>query len=365
MGPLTSSAIIQAQTATQPHLRVPRGRRGWWPTLPNRVRPMDPAQAVRQPPPGLGTAARNQSGNSRAGARCARTGDPRLGHRHDRERRMAKGDPAVSSRGRRAAPRSRRAAAPANPSSCSCSPPTASASTASPRRRHRLLRRLHRRGVPRALPRPGAGPAARRRGDRAAAPGRAGHLGQPARPGGGPGRLRPGAAAAGHGLPDLPRARRPLLPRHRPDHAAGPVPRRRPGRLGPERVQVQHVHDRHRRADAARDRLRHGHHHGRQGRHRRRRGGHRLLRRRRHQPGRRQRGVRLGQRLQRADRVLLPEQPVRHLRAARSARPGSRCTGGPPASASPASGSTATTCSPATRSPARRSTTPGTARARR
>ena len=29
-------------------------------------------------------------------------------------------------------------------------------------------------------------------------------------------------------------------------------------RLGPERAQVQHVHDRHRRADPARDRLRHG-----------------------------------------------------------------------------------------------------------
>ena len=140
-------------------------------------------------------------------------------------------------------------------------------------------------------------------------------------PGGGAGRLRPGAAPAGHGLPDLPRARRPLLPRHRPDHAAGPVPRRRPGRLGPERVQVQHVHDRDRRPDAARHRLRHGHRHGRQDRQRRRRGGHRLLRRRRHQPGRRERGVRLGQRLQRADRVLLPEQPVRDLRAAGAADP--------------------------------------------
>ena len=154
---------------------------------------------------------------------------------------------------------------------------------------------------------------------------------------------------AGHGVPDLPRARRPLLPRHRPDHAAGPVPRRRPGRLGPERVQVQHVHDRHRRPDAARDRLRHGHHHGRQGRRRRRRGGDRLLRRRRHLPGRRERGVRLGQRLQRADRVLLPEQPVRDLRAAGAPDPGAAVSSAPPASASPASGSTATTCSPATR----------------
>ena len=133
---------------------------------------------------------------------------------------------------------------------------------------------------------------------------------------------------AGHGVPDLPGARRALLPRHRPDHAARPVPRRRPGRLGPERVQVQHVHDRHRRADAARHRLRHGHRHGRQGRHRRRRGGDRLLRRRRDQPGRRQRGVHLGQRLQRADRVLLPEQPVRDLRAAGAADPGAAVPAG-------------------------------------
>ena len=49
--------------------------------------------------------------------------------------------------------------------------------------------------------------------------------------------------------------------------------------------------------------------------------GHRLLRRRRHQPGRRQRGVHLRQRLQRAGRLLLPEQPVGHLRADREAEP--------------------------------------------
>ena len=80
----------------------------------------------------------------------------------------------------------------------------------------RLLGRLHRRGVPRALPRPGARAPARRRGDRAAAPGRAGHLGR---------LLGQEAAQVGsgralrdrrHGLPDLPRARRRLLPRRRP-----------------------------------------------------------------------------------------------------------------------------------------------------
>ena len=53
-----------------------------------------------------------------------------------------------------------------------------------------------------------------------------------------------------------------------------------------------------------------------------------LLRRRRHQPGRRPRGLRLGRRLRRAARLLLPEQPVGDLRARRSARPGCRSTSG-------------------------------------
>ncbi len=47
----------------------------------------------------------------------------------------------------------------------------------------------------------------------------------------------------------------------------------------------------------------------------------RLLRRRRQQPGRRQRGVHLRLVLQRAGRVLLPEQPVGDLRADRAADP--------------------------------------------
>ncbi len=80
-----------------------------------------------------------------------------------------------------------------------------------------------------------------------------------------------------------------------------------------------------------------------------RRGGDRLLRRRRHQPGRRERGVRLGRGGQRAGRVLLPEQPVGDLRAAGAAEPGAAVPAGGRASASPASGSTATTCSPAWR----------------
>ena len=47
-----------------------------------------------------------------------------------------------------------------------------------------------------------------------------------------------------------------------------------------------------------------------------------LLRRRRHQPGRRARGLRLGGRLRRPGRLLLPEQPVGDLRADRAPDPG-------------------------------------------
>ena len=175
----------------------------------------------------------------------------------------------------------------------------------------------------RLLPRPGPGPPAGRRGHRAAAPGRAGHLGQPARPGGRPGRLRPGARAAGQRLPDLPRARRRLVPRASTRSCCSACSAASTRAAGTRRVQLQPVHDRDRRADAARHRLRDGHA-------ARRRvgtgepdgeGGDRLLRRRRHRPGRRQRGVRLRQRLQRPGRVLLPEQPVRDLRAARAADP--------------------------------------------
>ncbi len=132
--------------------------------------------------------------------------------------------------------------------------------------------------------------------------------------------LRP----AGLRLPDLPRARRRLVPRRRPAEPARPVPRRRPRRLGPEREQLRPLHDRHRRADAARHRLRDGHaarRRRRHGRPRARRRGDRLLRRRRLQPGRRQRGLHLRRVLQRAGRVLLPEQPVGDLRADRAADP--------------------------------------------
>ena len=59
-----------------------------------------------------------------------------------------------------------------------------------------------------------------------------------------------------------------------------------------------------------------------------RRGGDRLLRRRRDQPGRRERGVHLGLGDQRAGRVLLPEQPVGDLRAAGAAEPGAALPAG-------------------------------------
>ena len=61
----------------------------------------------------------------------------------------------------------------------------------------------------------------------------------------------------------------------------------------------------------------------------RRRGRHRVLRRRRHQPGRRQRGLRLGLGVQRAHRLLLPEQPVGDLRAAGEAEPRPALPAGP------------------------------------
>ena len=99
-----------------------------------------------------------------------------------------------------------------------------------------------RRRPARAVPRPGAGAPRRRRGHRAAAPGRAGPLGQPARPGGGADRLRPRPARRGLRLPDLPRARRRLVPRRRPAEPARHVPRRQPRRLGPERATNFHLY---------------------------------------------------------------------------------------------------------------------------
>ena len=137
-------------------------------------------------------------------------------------------------------------------------------------------------------------------------------------------------------------------------------------RLGPAGEALPPLHDRHRQPDPARHRLRHGHHQGRcRRRPRDRRGGHRLLRRRRVEPGRRQRGLRLGERLQRPDRLLLPEQPVGHLDAdgdpephpALQARRGLRLPGRP--------GRRQRRPRVLRGHPARRSTTPAPGRARR
>ncbi|CAA9318406.1 MAG: Branched-chain alpha-keto acid dehydrogenase, E1 component, alpha subunit, partial [uncultured Nocardioidaceae bacterium] len=168
-----------------------------------------------------------------------------------------------------------------------------------------------RRGAARLLPRHGPRPPLGRRGDGAAAAGRARHLGVAARPGGRPDRCGPRAAGGRHRLPDLPRARRRVGPRGGPAARHGPVPRRRQRRLGPGRARLQPVHDRHRRPVPARHRVRHG-------RPARRRGERRpgLPRRRRDEPGRGQRGDGLRRQLRRARGLLLPEQPVRDQRAA-------------------------------------------------
>ena len=84
----------------------------------------------------------------------------------------------------------------------------------------------------------------------------------------------------------------------------------------PYTVNVATPADHHRRADPARHRLRHGHPE------RRRRLGRRgLLRRRRHERRRRQRGHGLRRELPGAGGLLLPEQPLGHLRARPAAVP--------------------------------------------
>ena len=92
-----------------------------------------------------------------------------------------------------------------------------------------------------------------------------------------------------------------------------PVPGRGQRRLGPGRPRLQPLHDRHRLAVPARDRLRDGRAARRRGERRPRVPG-----RRRDQPGRGQRGDDLRRELLRAGRLLLPEQPVRDQRAARA-----------------------------------------------
>ena len=198
MGPLTSSAIIQARRQRSRHLRAPRGWCGTAPALPNRVRPRIRLNAARQPSPGLGAAARDQPGTSRAAHELRGTGHPPAPTQTRQGETDGKGRP----RGHHPRPAGR---TPFQANRHGGRTGTRTAADARGRAdrerdrpgRDRVPRRLHRRGVPRALPRPRAGPQARRRGHRVAAPGRAGPLGQPARPGGGAGRLRPGADQVG------------------------------------------------------------------------------------------------------------------------------------------------------------------------
>ena len=161
----------------------------------------------------------------------------------------------------------------------------------------------------------------RHRGHRAAAPGRTRPLAAAARPGGRPDRLGPRPARRRLRLLQLPRARRRVLPRRRARRharASGAAPRHPAGTrttIGMATPQIiigaQALHAtgyamgvRHGTAPTAVAR--------------------RLLRRRRHQRGRRERGPGLRRQLRGAGRLLLPEQPVGDLRAGRPAVASSR-----------------------------------------
>ena len=132
---------------------------------------------------------------------CVSGATPRRRHVHHRR---AAGDP--GSRGRRrgefrdrAAPGHRggrpRTRGGGSPPPAAAGPGPAAHARGRAGRAPRLRARHQRRRAARALPRPRARPPVGRRGDRAAAPGRAGHLGLAARPGGRAGRRRPRAAA--------------------------------------------------------------------------------------------------------------------------------------------------------------------------
>ena len=168
----------------------------------------------------------------------------------------------------------------------------------------------------RAVPRPGPGPPGRPRGRRTAAAGRARHLGLAARPGGRPDRLGPRPDRRRHGLPDLPRARRRLVPRRRPGQAARALPRRQPRRLGSRRSTTSTST---RSSSAARPCTPSATPWASSATAREDGEAPSSTSATAPPPGRRQRGVHLGLGLQRARRVLLPEQPVGDLRAAGAA----------------------------------------------
>ena len=164
-------------------------------------------------------------------------------------------------------------------------------------------------------------------------------------PGGGADRHRPGARDRGHGLPELPRARRRLVPGRRPDRAAGLFRGIDHGGWDPHAPASTSTRSSSATRASTPPATRWGRSEGRSGR--RRRAGHHCL----FGDGATSQGdvheaLRLGRRLRRARRLLLPEQPVGDL-SPPSARPGCRSTAARRATASRASGSTATTCSPA------------------
>ena len=86
--------------------------------------------------------------------------------------------------------------------------------------------------------------------------GELGAVGPAARPGGGPGRLGPCAAAGRLRVPELPRARRRLLPRRGPRVDAAALARHGALGLGPRRLRHRHAGHHRRLAGAPRHRLR-------------------------------------------------------------------------------------------------------------
>ena len=90
--------------------------------------------------------------------------------------------------------------------------------------------------------------------------GELGAVGPAPRAGGGPGRIGPGPASGRLRLPELPRARRGLLPGRRPGGDAAALAGRRAVRLGPRRLRHRHAGHRRRVTGAPRHRLRARHH---------------------------------------------------------------------------------------------------------
>ena len=139
MGPLTLSAKMGQRHAAAVRPLIPEAGPADAGRSPNRApHARDPAHAARQPPTGaIADGTPDRPGSGRAGVPPRAVGRPPAPARtQNRETRMAKGDPGATPRGRRAAPRSKRAGQrrPRIRSSYSYSPPTASGSSAPPAR---------------------------------------------------------------------------------------------------------------------------------------------------------------------------------------------------------------------------------------